>query len=437
MNDMHITTPALSEEALADIIRETLELAKARGASQAEAGLTVSEGMSVSARMREVETVEYQKDNGLGISVYFGRKKGSASTASLDRDSIRKTVHAACDIASYTSEDPCTGLADADLMATRFAELDLYHDWDLSSEQAIELALSCEASALDHDARISNSEGASVDISKSHSAYGNSHGFLRVERKSRHSISCSVVAKNEAGMQRDYWYDVNRSPQRLMSAEAIGHKAAQRTVDRLGAVKLKTGQSAVLYAPEMARSLFSHLASAISGNAQYRKASFLLDALGSRVFPEFVQMQEFPFAAGELGSANYDGEGVATAENRLIDNGMLQSYLLDSYSARKLGRQSTGHASGVHNLKVDDTGKNFEQCLQAMDKGLLVTELMGQGVNTVTGDYSRGAAGFWVENGNLKDMYMGIVEIGSDLDRRGSIHCGSILIERMTIAGQG
>jgi PmbA protein len=450
MNDLNSNTLELSEEALASIISETLDLAKKLGATQAEAGLTVAEGMSVSARMREVETVEYQKDNGLGISVYFGRRKGSASTASLDKDSIRKTVEAACNIARYTSEDPCTGLADAALMATHFADLDLYHEWDISTDQAIQLALECEASALDYDSAISNSEGASIDVGKSHSAYGNSHGFNRVERKSRHSISCSVVASNETGMQRDYWYDVNRSPAKLLPVAEIGRKAAQRTVQRLGAVKLKTGQSPVLFAPELARGFVSHLISAIGGNAQYRKASFLLDALGSKILPGFVRLQEFPFEPGALGSANYDGEGVATNDSPLVENGVLQSYLLDSYSARKLGRVSTGHASGVHNLKVSDTGKTFEQCLQTMDKGLLLTELMGQGVNTVTGDYSRGAAGFWVENGeiqypveeitiagNLKDLYLNIVDIGNDMDRRGTIHCGSILIESMIIAGQG
>ena len=450
MNELNSNTPALSAEALAGIISDALELARGRGASQAEAGLTVAEGMSVSARMREVETVEYQKDNGLGISVYFGRRKGSASTASLDRESIRKTVDAACDIARHTSEDPCAGLADAGLMASKVRDLDLFHEWDLSTERAIELALECEASALDYDPAISNSEGASIDIGKSHSAYGNSHGFLQVERKTRHSISCSVVASNERGMQRDYWYDVNRSAERLMSVTEIGRKAARRTVERLGAVKLKTCHSPVLYAPELARGLVSHLTSAIGGNAQYRRASFLLDTLDTRILPDFVELQEFPFEPGELGSANYDGEGVATAENRLVEHGVLRSYLLDSYSARKLGRQSTGHSSGVHNLKLSDTGKTFAECLKAMDRGLLVTELMGQGVNTVTGDYSRGAAGFWVENGelaypveeitiagNLKDMYQGIVEIGSDQDRRGSIHCGAILIDSMTIAGQG
>jgi len=438
-----------SEESLKSIISDTLQLAKQQGATQAEAGLTVSEGMSVSARMRAVETVEYQKDNGLGISVYFGKHKGTASTSSLDTEAIRKTVEAACNIAKYTSEDPCTGLADVELMASEFHDLDLYHDWDISSERAIEMALECEAVALDFDDRISNSDGASVEMGKGISAYGNSHGFLQLERKTRHSISCSVVAQDEKGMQRDYWYDVSRSPDLLRSVSEIGLKAAERTVQRLGASKLKTGKHPVLFAPEMARGLISHFNSAISGNAQYRKASFLLDGLDTGVFPEFVQLIEFPFRKMALGSANYDAEGVATREQHLVKDGVVQSYLLDSYAARKLDRQTTGHASGVHNLVLNDTGKDFAACLKAMDKGLLVTELMGQGVSTVTGDYSRGAAGFWVENGviqypveeitiasNLKDMFKGIVEIGSDVDYRGNIQCGSILIDSMTVAGE-
>jgi PmbA protein len=449
MKNMNNNSLPESEESLKNIIADTLQLAKQNGATQAEAGLTVSEGMSVSARMRSVETVEYQKDNGLGISVYFGKHKGTASTSSLDLESIRKTVEAACNIAKYTSEDPCTGLADAELMATEFTDLDMYHEWNISSDEAIEMALACEAAALDYDQSISNSDGASIDIGKGISVYGNSHGFLQHERKTRHSISCSVVAEDEQGMQRDYWYDVSRNPEQLQSVAEVGKMAAQRTIKRLGANKLKTGKYPVMYVPEMARGLISHFNAAIGGNSQYRKASFLLDALDTKVFPEFIQLIEQPFKKLALGSANYDGEGVATKEQYLVENGVVQSYLLDSYSARKLGRQSTGHASGVHNLTLNNTGKTFDECLKTMDRGLLVTELMGQGVSTVTGDYSRGAAGFWVENGviqypveeitiasNLKDIFAGIVEVGSDVDYRGNIQCGSILIDNMTIAGE-
>jgi PmbA protein len=440
----------LTTESLESIIADALEQARALGATSAEAGLSQSEGMSVSVRMREVETVEYQQDNGLGISVYFDQRKGSASTSSLDPEAIRKTVQAACDIARHTSEDPCTGLADAELMATEFRDLDLWHDWNIESAEAIELALACEAAALDASEQIINSDGASLDISRGISAYGNSHGFLHAERKTRYSMDCAVVGDDGSGMQRDYWYDVARAPEWLADAASIGRRAAERTLRRLGARKLPTGRHPVLFAPDMARSLIAHFNQAIGGNAQYRKASFLLDARGERVFPEFVQLTEQPYLKGCLGSANYDGEGVRVYEGEIVDEGVVCDYLLDSYAARKLGRQSNGNASGVHNLGVKDTGKDFGQLLSTMDRGLLVTELMGQGVSTVTGDYSRGAAGFWVEQGeiqypveeitiasNLRDMYRGIVDIGNDIDRRGNIHCGSILIDEMTVAGEG
>ncbi len=435
-------------ETLQNIVADTLKLAKDSGATAAEAGLSVSQGLSVATRMRSVETIEHQQDNGLGISVYFGQHKGSANTSNLDPDAIRKTVEAACNIAKYTSEDPCTGLADADLMAVEMHELDLFHPWETTPDAVIEIALECEAAALDYDKRIVNSEGASVDLNAGMSVYGNTHGFLQSQQKTRHSISCAVVGESNGNMQRDYWYDISRNPGHLAAARSIGERAAERTVKRLDAQKLKTQQSPVLFAPELARGLIGHFTSAISGAAQYRKASFLLDAVDTRIFPEFLQLVEHPFEQQGLGSANYDGEGVAVPEGALVQDGVIQNYLLDSYSARKLGLQSTGHASGVHNLCVSDTGKSFVDCLKTMHKGLLVTELMGHGVNNVTGDYSRGAAGFWVENGeiqfpveeitiaaNLRDMFMGIVDVGKDVDRRGNIFSGSILIDYMTIAG--
>ncbi len=435
-------------ETLMNIVADTLKLAKGSGATAAEAGLSVSQGLSVVTRMRSVETIEHQQDNGLGISVYFGQHKGSANTSNLDPDAIRKTVESACNIAKYTSEDPCTGLADADLMATEMHDLDLFHPWDITPDAVIELALECESAALDYDKRIVNSEGASVDMNAGMSVYGNSHGFLQSQQKTRHSISCSVVGESNGNMQRDYWYDISRNSDHLAAAQSVGEKAADRTVKRLDAQKLKTQQSPILFAPELARGLISHFTSAISGSAQYRKASFLLDAVDTQVFPEFLQLVECPFEKQALGSANYDGEGVAVPEGELVRDGIIQNYLLDSYSARKLGLQSTGHASGVHNLLVSDTGKSFVDCLKTMHKGLLVTELMGHGVNNVTGDYSRGAAGFWIENGdiqfpveeitiaaNLRDMFMGIVEVGNDVDRRGNIYSGSILVDNMTIAG--
>jgi PmbA protein len=398
--------------------------------------------------LRKLETIEHQQDNGLGISVYFGQHKGSASTSNLEPDAIRKTVEAACNIARYTSEDPCTGLADADLMAQEFNDLDLYHPWEISVEAVIELALECETAALDFDPKIINSEGASVDINAGVSVYGNTHGFLQSERKTRHSISCSVVGESDAGMQRDYWYEISRNPDRLTTPREVGLKAAERTVKRLDAKKLKTQQSPVLFVPEIARGLIGHFTAAIGGSAQYRKASFLLGKINTRIFPEFLQLVEYPFESQALGSANFDSEGVIVKQSELVTDGVIQSYLLDSYAARKLGLQSTGHASGVHNLSLQSTGKSFDDCVKSMHRGLLVTELMGHGVNTVTGDYSRGAAGFWVENGevsfpveeitiaaNLKDMFAGIVEIGDDFDMRGSIRTGSIMLENMTIAG--
>ncbi len=430
------------------VITQALEMAEAAGATQAEAGLSASQGLSVTSRMRDLETLEHQQDNGLGISVYFGQRKASASTSNLDEEAVKKTVEAACNIARYTSEDPCAGLADAELMATEFHDLDLYHPWDIDVRQAIDMALDCEATALDYDARIVNSDGASVDINSGVSVYGNSHGFLQAQYKSRHSISCSVVSEANGVMQRDYWYDMKRNPVALQSATDIGRLAAERAVRRLGAVKLSTRKCPVMYVPELARGVISHFLSAISGAAQYRKASFLLDAAGTQVFPSFVQLTEDPFKPQAIGSANFDGEGVAVPSGPLVENGVAKNYLLDSYSARKLGLQSTGHASGVHNLMVNDTGKNYDQCLKTMGNGLLVTELMGHGVSNVTGDYSRGAAGFWVEDGelaypveeitiaaNLKDMFMGIAEIGSDIDDRGNVCCGSLLIGEMTVAG--
>ena len=435
-------------DSLKKIVADAIELAQTKGATQAEAGLSVTQGLSVATRMGTVETIEHQQDNGLGISVYIGQHKGSASTSNLDSEAIRKTVEAACNIARYTSEDPCTGLADAGLMATDMHDLDLYHPWELEPQAVIDLALECENAALEYDQRIVNSEGASVDLNAGVSVYGNSHGFLQAERKTRHSISCSVVAESNGNMQRDYWYDISRHPDHLMSARSIGEKAAERTVRRLDASKLNTRQAPVLFVPELARGIIGSFTSAIGGAAQYRKASFLLDAAGESVFPGFVQLREDPFIPQALGSANFDSEGVATHANELVTDGVIQHYLLDSYSARKLGLTSTGHASGLHNLTLNDTGKTFDECLAAMHSGFLVTELMGHGVNGVTGDYSRGAAGFWVENGkldhaveevtiasNLKTMFKGIVEVGKDIDFRGNIRCGSILIDNMTIAG--
>lgn len=449
MNKIHPDILAFPDaESFKNRVADTLKMALDQGATQAEAGLLVSQGLSIVARMREVETIEHQQDNGLGISVYFGQHKGTACTSNLDPEAIRKTVEAACNIAKYTSQDPCTGLADKDLIATEFKDLDLYHPWDITPESAIELVLECESAALDFDPRVVNSEGASVDMSASVSVYGNTHDFLQAQHKTRHSLSCSVIGESDGNMQRDYWYDTSRNSSHLATAQSIGEKAAERTVKRLGARKLKTQSSPILFVPEVARSIIGHFISAIGGSAQYRKASFLLDAVGNKVFPDFVQLVEMPFEKQSLGSANFDSEGVAIQQGSLVTDGVIQNYLLDTYAAKKLGLRSTGHGSGVHNLTLNNTDKSFDDCLQTMHNGLLVTELMGHGANTVTGDYSRGAAGFWIENGeilypveeitiaaNLKDMFMGIIEVGNDVNKLGSIRTGSILIENMTIAG--
>lgn len=445
----HSNSFSLPDEAnLKQVISDVLAQAKKQGASQAEAGLTVSQGLNVSARMREVETVEMQQDNGLGITVYFGQHKGTASTSNLDPKALSQAVEAACNIAKYTSEDEFSGLADKSLLATEFPDLDLYHPWDIDSEKALQLALECESAALDYDDHIVNSEGAAVDMGQSLSVYGNSNDFLAAQRKTRHSISCSVVAQKDDAMQRDYWYDNARKADLLDTPKHIGIETAKRTLSRLGARKIKTQTAPVLFSAQMARSIISHVFSAINGSSQYRKASFLLDKMGDKIMPDWLSVKEDPFILQGLNSAAYDSEGVATHKNNIIEDGVLNTYLLGSYSARKLGLTSTGHAGGVRNVAVTHGDKNLADLLKTMHTGLYVTELMGQGVNGLTGDYSRGAAGFWVENGellypveeitiagNLKDMLMNITEIGADVDKRSSLHVGSLLISSMMIAG--
>ncbi len=398
--------------------------------------------------MREVETIELQQDNGLGITVYFGQHKGTANTSNLDPVAIKATIEAACNIAKYTSEDEFSGLADEHLMATEFPDLDLYHPWDIDSEQAMQLALDCEAAALDYDAKIINSEGASVDTGLSLSVYGNSHGFIAARKKSRHSISCSVVAQSNGAMQRDFWYDSSRIATKLAAVALIGEKTAERTLSRLDAQKIKTQTAPVLFSAEMARGIINHIFGAINGSSQYRKASFLLDKIDDIILPEWFGIKEDPLVMQGLSSAAYDGEGVATKVTNIVTDGRLNTYLLGSYSARKLGRETTGHSGGVRNVTVSHGDKDLTAMLNTLHTGLYVTELMGQGVNTITGDYSRGAAGFWVENGeikypveeitiagNLTDMLKQIVEIGGDIDKRSSLHIGSLLISNMTIAG--
>jgi PmbA protein len=434
---------------LKQVVADLLSEAERQGASGAEAGLSVDHGLSVSARLGEVETVEYHCDQGIGITVYFGQKKGTASTNNLSTDSLVETVKAACSIARFASEDAYAGLPDPARLAKEFPDLDLYHPWDLDAERAIELAIECEAAARRYDAAISNSEGASVNSHQGIRVLGNSLGFLNGYATSRHSLSCSVLAGEDDDMQRDYWYSVARDANRLETPQQVGEKAAERTVRRLGAQSLSTRQCPVLYAPEVSSGLISSLLGAISGGSLYRKTTFLLDSLGQQVLPEFIQIHEQPLLKGGLGSASYDSEGVATCARDIVKDGVIMTYLLSSYSARKLGMETTGHAGGIHNLSVEPTAGDLADMLQRLGTGLLVTELMGQGVNRVTGDYSRGASGFWVENGviaypvheitiagNLKTMLRNIVAVGSDIDYRGNIRVGSILLDSMAIAGQ-
>lgn len=436
--------PARLEEMVHEIIRQ----ARAAGADEVEAGVNMDAGLSVTVRLGETETLEFNRDRVLGLTVYFDQRKGSASTADFGPEGIASTVRAACDIARYTSKDPCAGLADADRLATVIPDLDLYHPWDLPAEQAIALATECEDAARAVDARIDNSEGATVSSYVSLRVKGNSKGFLGSYQSSYHSIGCSVIGRLGEEMQRDYWSDSSCDRMELDTPEAIGRMAGERTVKRLGTRRLSTRQAPVLIAAEIAGSLFGHFISAISGSSLYRKSSFLLDHLGRQVFPAFMHIHEQPLLKKGPGSAPYDAEGVATQARDIVTDGILQGYVLNSYAARKLGMQTTGNAGGVRNLTIAPGDRDLAGLLQAMDTGLLVTEFIGFGVNIVTGDYSRGAAGFWVENGaiqypvdeitvagNLRDMFMGIAEVGTDVDTRSNTRTGSLLIERMTIAG--
>jgi len=436
-------------EQLNALVSDVLALAKKRGATSTEASISYGEGLSVSVRMGEVETLEFNRDRAMGVTVYFGQSKGSASTSDWSKAALAESVEAACSIARYTSDDEFSGLADVDKLARDIPDLDLQHPWELQAEQAIQIATTCEQAARDEDSRITNSDGATVSSYQGLSVYGNSNDFMGGYAGSRHSISCAVIAEDNKGMQRDYWYDVSRDSSQLQSAQAIGKKAAQRTVRRLNGKRLGTRNSAVLYVPELVRGFMGHFSSAIRGGRLYRKSTFLLDKLDKQVFPDFVNISEQPHIMQALGSAPFDGEGVQTAEKDIISNGILHSYILSSYSARKLGMQTTGNAGGVHNMCIEPGQYEFEELVKNMGTGLIVTELMGQGVNYVTGDYSRGASGFWVEGGeiqypvdeitiagNLSDMFMNIQELGKDIDSRGSIRCGSILVDGMTIAGE-
>ena len=438
-------------------VSQVLELAKSLGADGAEVAMSRQQGLSVGTRLGEVENVEFTNDGALGITVYQQGRKGSASTADLSEGALKQAVEAAVNIAKYTSVDDCSGLADKALLAMKPIDLDLYHPKALSTEQAIEIAKECEQSALDSDNRISNSDGASLDSFSGFKVYGNSHGQLVGYPSSRHSLSCVVIAGSDDEMQRDYAYDVNRDFSLLDSGIVIGKKAASEVVSRLNPQKLSTRKVPVLFRADIANTIWGHFIAAISGGNLYRKSSFLLDAIGKDVFPNFLTIQERPHIKKALASSAFDSEGVLTQDRDIILDGSLQSYLLTSYSARKLGLTTTGHAGGIHNWLIKDKNvlskgsecADFDAMLKTLGTGLLVTELMGQGVNVVNGDYSRGAAGFWVENGelaypvseitiagNLTQMFNGIIAVGADIDKHGSISTGSILIDEMQVAGQ-
>ena len=433
---------------LASLAEDVIRRCRAAGASEVEVGASIDSGLNVGVRLGEVETVEHSRDRGFGVTVYFGKRKGSASTADLAADSITKTIEQACAIAKYTEEDPCAGLADPTRLAKDFPDLDLWHPWRVDPHDAIRLGIEIEAAGRAYRG-ITNSEGASVQAGESLSVLATSAGFVGRERGTRHMLSCALIAGDEAGMQRDYWYESARAESDFGDPAAIGRKAAERTLARLNARELSTREAPVLFAPEVARSLIGHLVSAVSGGALYRKSSFLLDHAGKSILPQFVDIVEKPRLPRGHASGNFDGEGVATGERPLVRAGVLERYVLGSYSARKLGLESTGNAGGIHNLIVKTGEDDFEAMLRKLGTGLLVTEVMGQGVSIVTGDYSRGASGFWVENGviaypvegitiasNLSEMFRGIAAIGADVDPRSHVLTGSILVERMTIAGQ-
>lgn len=445
-----MTNPEITEQQaqLEKVVSAALERAEQRGANQAEASASWGAGLSVTVRKQETETLEYHRDKGLSVTVYLGKRKGNANTSDLSEAAVLETVDKACSLARFGAEDEFAGLADKELLATEFPDLQLYHPWSIDADQAIDLALECESAALEHDQRINNSEGATVSSHEGCRVYGNSHGFLAGYPDSQHSLSCAVLASDGSEMERDFEFSVARDPAELVGPKTVGAGAAKRTVDRLGARKLTTRVTPVIYPARVARGLIGHAIAAIRGGALYRQASFLLDCLDRPVFADHLSIREYPLLPKALASAAFDDEGVATRDRFLVEDGVLMDYVLASYYARKLGLQTTGNAGGTHNLLVSDTGASYADLVARMDTGFIVTELMGQGVNSVTGDYSRGAAGFWVEHGeiaypvnemtiagNLRDMYKGIVAVGSDVDCRGGIRTGSILLDQVTLAG--
>lgn len=439
-------SPIETRAFLQDRLTQALDQIRAAGAT-GEVGLHQDQGLSVSVRHGEVDKVAFTRNHGIAVTLYRGRRRGHATSNDFSPDSVRQTVQAALDIAHYTAEDPCSGLADAAQMAADLPDLALYRPWELTPEQAIALARQCEAAGLSQPG-ISNSDGASVASGETLRGYGNTHGLLTLYPLSRHALGCTLLAEQDGRKERGGWSASQRHPERLPTPEAIGQQAAERAARRRGARPIATGRMPVLFAADIAGSLLGHAIAAISGGNLYRHASFLENSLHQRIFPEWMTLSEHPHLPGEIGSAPLDGDGLATAEKSFVQNGELVSYVLGTYSARKLGLRSTANAGGVRNVRCTTT-HTHEELLQQMHTGLLVTELMGQGVNLITGDYSRGAAGFWVENGaiqfpvaeitlagNLKNLFETLVGVGDDIDARGNIQCGSILLEQMTVGGK-
>ncbi len=390
---------SLGQSDLECLIQLVLDEAREQGADQAEAAASHDYGLSATARLGDVENLEYTNDRGVGVTVYHDSKKGSASTSDFSEGALREVVTKASTFAKYTAVDECAGLADAELMASDVPDLELAHEWQIDADAAIRIAIACEDAARNYDKRISNSEGATVATSNGARAYGNTHGFIASFPRTSHSVSCSVVGESDGEMQRDYYYSAARDASELETPEQIGETAARRTVGRLGSRKIKTTKVPVLFAPEIARAFIGHVIGAISGVAQYRRSSFLLGAAGETIFPDFLQIQERPHIPKAMASASYDAEGVATSDRDIVINGVLQGYVLGSYSARRLGLKTTGNAGGVHNLIVPGNADDLGSIMKSMKSGLLVQELIGHGVNAVTGDYSRGAVGYWIENG--------------------------------------
>ncbi len=440
---------AAVEKMLEDLTQQILDEAKRQGATAAEAGSSIEDGFSTTVRMGELETIEHHRDRGMGVTVFFGHKKGTASTSDFSPQAVKEAVEAACNIAKYTEEDSYAGLIDPERMANEVRDLQLEHDWEINVENSEVVAQQCEAAARAFDPRITNSDGASVNSHKSVQVYGNSHGFIGGYCKSRHSLTCAVIAEDESGMEQDYWYFGARNPAQLPAAEVVGRKSAELAIAKLGARSVGTCQVPVIFDATVASELIGSFLGAIRGSSLYRKTSFLLDHLGEQIFPEFIRISEEPHRLQGLASAPFDNEGAEVFEKDFVTDGRLVSYLLDSYSARRLKMEPTGNAGGARNVNISHGDKDLPQLLQQMQTGFLVTDLMGHGVNALTGDYSRGASGFWVKNGeiaypvsevtiasNLKEMFKQIVEVGNDIDRRGNIQSGSILIEQMSVAGQ-